>query len=120
MARWLMSEHNPTSRIEESPVSMDIMGINPTADVGVNFHRRRGPWGCLTTYLIEEHPIFTDPCDEWGSNDGDGLNAAAATRLADALDDDLANGAVPDEGDLRHDVKAFARFLRACGGFRIC
>jgi hypothetical protein len=75
-------------------MGMDVSGKNPKADAGVYFRRNVWGWHPLATLVCKLAPRITCHCKRWHSNDGDGLNATNATRLAAVLDTALASGKV--------------------------
>lgn len=75
-------------------MGMDVYGTNPTDTVGEYFRANVWWWHPLADYCLTAHQDLTEGCIHWHSNDGDGLDAAQATRLADALDADLESGRV--------------------------
>lgn len=155
-------------------MGMDVMGKAASSKTGEYFRNNVWWWRRLAIYCCEVAPAITSACKSWHYNDGDGLDAEGAIKLADALDAEIAAGRTvtyeriyngrlemtPDEdcticggtgrrkeapmvgaGDLpcngcdskghRHpdstfypfsvdNVREFAAFLRASGGFRIC
>jgi hypothetical protein len=150
-------------------MGMDVFGNNPTSEAGRYFGRNVWGWRPLAELVTELCPEETAACEQWQSNDGDGLDAAESEKLAMRLCGLLESGAVkayctnhaarlaklPDEACLRckgtgfrvsnpdipclqcggsgkvaafdraysvdeEDVKEFAAFLKACGGFAIC
>ena len=93
---------------------MDIYGRAPINKIGEYFRRNISGWDLIPTYIDSHHPEFmpmiVPPVDPdpglprrshtadvswfWGSNDGYGLPADAASALADLLDADVASGIV--------------------------
>jgi hypothetical protein len=110
-------------------MGMDVIGTNPTAEVGRYFGRNIHGWAPLaalcTSYAVEE----TAPLqrEKWYYNDGNGLDGEHSIRLAKRLREFIADGTVAGlmaeyGADLRmteRDVAEFADFLEACGGFAI-
>lgn len=80
-------------------MGMDVYGKNATAEVGEYFRNNVWWWRPLADFLTATYPDLTAGCTYWQSNDGDGLDAAGALALADALDRDLANGRVTAYAD---------------------
>lgn len=66
-------------------MGMDVYGKAPTAEEGKYFRNDHGWWGPLFAYCVEVAPEIESVCPYWYSNDGDGLDAAAAVALADKL-----------------------------------
>lgn len=77
-------------------MGMDVYGKNPTTETGSYFRNSVWGWKPLASYVTTAYPEITAGCTYWYSNDGDGLDAAGATALADALDRDLANGRIAE------------------------
>ena len=75
-------------------MGMDVSGRNPRTDAGVYFRRNVWGWHPLATLVCKLAPRFTCHCRRWHSNDGDGLNATNAKRLAAALNTALGSGKV--------------------------
>ena len=66
-------------------MGMDVYGKNPSSEIGKYFRNNVWWWRPLAEYAIKTAPEICAPCKYWGSNDGDGLDAAGAVALADAL-----------------------------------
>lgn len=75
-------------------MGMDIYGEAATSEAGEYFRNNVWWWRPLADYILRMHPELASSCAEWHSNSGDGLNAEESIALADALDADLASGAV--------------------------
>ena len=75
-------------------MGMDVYGKNPTAEVGHYFRNNAWWWAGLANFVTSRYPEITAACTYWGTNDGDGLDAASATALADAIDQDFATGVI--------------------------
>ena len=69
-------------------MGMDLYGAS-----GNYFRRSVWGWRPLADYIIDEHPDIASHCQYWHSNDGDGLNEDWSERLADALQQDVTDGA---------------------------
>jgi hypothetical protein len=67
-------------------MGMDIYGRNPTTSEGEYFHASISQWPVLVKIVTTLCPQETSGCKYWHTNDGDGLNAAQALALADALE----------------------------------
>ena len=80
-------------------MGMDVFGKNATTEAGGYFRNNVWWWRPLADFLTTTYPELTSGCTYWHSNDGDGLDAAGAIALADALDRDLANGRVTAYAD---------------------
>lgn len=75
-------------------MGMDVTGKAATSEVGEYFRNNVWWWRPLADYIMNIYPSIAAGCTEWHSNSGDGLDAAGALALADALDADLAAGVV--------------------------
>ena len=75
-------------------MGMDVYGRKPTAPEGEYFRRNVWGWRPLAMLVRKLAPETTRQCKYWYSNDGDGLRAANAKRLAAILDKALASGRV--------------------------
>ena len=69
----------------ESLMGMDVYGRKPTSLRGRLFSTRYWAWHPLADYCQKVAPEITSACRYWHSNDGDGLDAAGALALAEAL-----------------------------------
>lgn len=68
-------------------MGMDVYGAS-----GNYFRRSVWGWRPLADFCRWLAPEITAHCRHWHSNDGDGLNAANAKRLANAIVDAVADG----------------------------
>lgn len=75
-------------------MGMDVYGKNPKGDAGEYFRNNVWWWRPLADYIITQHPDLASGCEHWHSNDGDGLDEAAAEELAKRLRDDINSGRV--------------------------
>jgi hypothetical protein len=66
-------------------MGMDIYGRKPTSKRGKYFGNNIGSWHALARYCNTVAPDICAACRHWHTNDGDGLDAAGAVALADAL-----------------------------------
>jgi hypothetical protein len=118
-------------------MGMDVIGTNPTAEVGSYFCRNIHGWAPLaalcSTYAPEETAPL--PPKEWHYNEGGGLDGEHSILLAKRLRELIADGTVSrlvheyrDYVDYlgrvglgldQADVVEFATFLESCGGFKI-
>lgn len=73
-------------------MGMDVYGCSATSEKGEYFRNNVWWWRPLAEYCCEVAPAITAKCTYWQSNDGDGLNARDARRLADALEKELREG----------------------------
>ena len=130
-------------------MGMDVYGNAPTTKEGEYFRRNIWGWHPLAVVVQTLAPAITRPCVNWHSNDGDGLDAEGATKLADALEAAIADGRAGSACQIANesegvetpvhsmiktsfgisaknrpveiaDLREFATFLRGSGGFRIC
>jgi hypothetical protein len=67
---------------------MDVYGANP----GTYFRRNVWGWHPLAEFCISLAPDITAACEQWHSNDGDGLDAAHSLALARELREALTDG----------------------------
>jgi hypothetical protein len=70
-------------------MGMDVHGRNPTGERGDYFRNNAWAWPSLADYCITVAPDICAACTHWYSNDGDGLDAAGALALADALENEI-------------------------------
>ena len=75
-------------------MGMDVTGANPKTDAGVYFRRNIWGWHPLAELVCKLAPDIARHCSGWHTNDGDGLNATNAKRLAAVLEAALASGKV--------------------------
>jgi hypothetical protein len=73
-------------------MGMAVVGRKPSAEAGKYFRNNVWWWRPLADYCCQIAPSVTSGCEYWQSNDGDGLNAAGATALADALEREITAG----------------------------
>jgi hypothetical protein len=73
-------------------MGMDICGRNPTGERGQYFRNNVWWWHPLADYCIKVAPNICASCRHWHTNDGDGLDAAGAVTLADALRTEIDAG----------------------------
>ncbi len=137
---------------------MDVIGINPKAKVGEYYRANEAGWHPLANFILDYAPDEAKPCKKWHTNDGKGLTATQAIKLADKLNALIADGTAADaltaqdppikneqddyskahqrrnmrswgmvpgesgpryEGLRLNDIREFACFSRASGGFQI-
>lgn len=84
-------------------MGVDIVGKDPSSQIGRYFGRNWSSWIPLAAYMIDVVPQAANHCRHWFSNDGDGLDASQAHALADALEFEIASGR----------CKAYARARKA-------
>lgn len=75
-------------------MGMDVYGTSPSSVTGEYFRRNVWGWRPLADLTCELAPGIASGCQYWHSNDGDGLDGPASTRLADALQAALDDGRV--------------------------
>src|SRR4029077_11692298 len=68
---------------------MDIYGRKPTSEHGEYFRNIVSWWHPLAGYCQKVAPEITSACRDWHTNDGDGLDAAGAFALAEALQKEI-------------------------------
>jgi hypothetical protein len=73
-------------------MGMDIYGKNPTGPRGEYFRNSISEWHPLARYCNLIAQEICAPCKHWHHNEGDGLDAAGAVALADALEKEIAAG----------------------------
>jgi hypothetical protein len=77
-------------------MGMDIYGRNPTAEVGYYFRCTIHYWPTLWGYCVSVSPAAASLGDYGFSNDGYGLDAEDAKKLAATLREELASGATKE------------------------
>ena len=77
-------------------MGMDVYGSKPKSEKGEYFRNNVWWWRPLAIYCVESHPDLTAACENWHSNDGDGLDADGAVALGNALMEDIALGRTED------------------------
>jgi hypothetical protein len=81
-------------------MGMDVYGKKPSSEAGKYFRNNIWWWDPLARYILEHvPPEITGRCKHWYSNDGDGLDAADALKLAQCLREQIANGACEEYAD---------------------
>lgn len=75
-------------------MGMDVMGKYPTNEKGEYFRNNVWWWRPLADYILENYSEIANGCQNWHSNDGDGLDDEASKELSKALVKDLMNGTV--------------------------
>lgn len=73
-------------------MGMDVYGKKPTTEEGKYFRNNVWWWHPLANYIIAAAPEIAERCKLWHTNDGDGLDAADAVRLADVLQREIDAG----------------------------
>jgi hypothetical protein len=75
-------------------MGMDVYGKNPKSETGRYFRRNVWGWRPLWDYVSNQHPEIAELVEYGYSNDGDGLGARNAKKLAKLLMDDFTSGKV--------------------------
>jgi hypothetical protein len=73
-------------------MGMDVFGRKPTNKQGEYFRNSIWGWHPLASYVCVVAPEFADHCENWHTNDGDGLNAEDSAALADKLQQEIDSG----------------------------
>lgn len=98
-------------------MGMDVIGRAPTGKAGEEFCRNIFRWPPVAELCIDTAPEVCGKCENWFSNDGDGLDAEDATALAMALQKRLNENRIPP--NMSETVTELIAFLRDSGGFNI-
>lgn len=77
-------------------MGMDVFGNAPTAPEGEYFRNNIWWWGPLAQYVTATFPKETAQCEQWFTNDGDGLDREASEALAEKLAEALSSGDVAE------------------------
>jgi hypothetical protein len=73
-------------------MGMDVFGEQPTSKQGEYFRRNVWGWTPLAEFICDKCEEEAQACKEWHVNNGDGLDASGALRLADRLEALIADG----------------------------
>lgn len=73
-------------------MGMDVMGQNPTNEVGEYFRRNVWGWHPLWQYVEDTHPDLAKHVKEGHSNSGDGLKSRRSKELSLRLYKDIESG----------------------------
>jgi hypothetical protein len=73
-------------------MGVDICGKKPTGKQGKYFANNWVWWHPLVDYCFIVAPTICEPCGHWRVNYGDGLDAAGAVALAEALQKEVDAG----------------------------
>lgn len=86
----------PTYRNDVNDVhtGMNVIGVNPSSEIGARFTRSTWGWHPLWTYCEDRHADVVAGVQFAYSNEGDGLDASHAMALAYRLRSDLVTGVV--------------------------
>ena len=96
-------------------MGMDVIGVNPTNDRGSYFRNNVWWWRPLADFICNNYGEIASACENWHSNDGDGLDAEMSKSLAQSLTADLGNGKVAQGGGQQ--PEAHHRAAHRGGGF---
>jgi hypothetical protein len=77
-------------------MGMDVYGKNPKSETGTYFRRNVWGWRPLWDYVSTQHPEIAELVQYGYSNDGDGLGARNAKKLAKLLMEDFTSGKVAE------------------------
>src|SRR5207302_2937527 len=78
-------------------MDVDLYGTKPIAQAGRLFGRTHGDWTLLGLLVLDLcDKARTCPCEEWFSNEGNGLGAEGAVALADNLQARIDDGSVDE------------------------
>ena len=66
-------------------MGMDIFGIMPRSEKGIELHGNHEWWREIADYCHRVAPELCKSCRHWYTNDGDGLNEVSAVALAKIL-----------------------------------
>jgi hypothetical protein len=98
-------------------MGMDVFGVAPTTDTGTHFRNNVWWWRSLWEYCCQVAPELV--ADVSGhSNDGDGLDADGAARLAALLRVEIDSGRCAEFADefLRHKASLERQMCQWCDG----
>jgi hypothetical protein len=73
-------------------MGMDVFGRKPTTKEGEYFRNSIWWWHPLASYICVVAPEIADHCENWQTNDGNGLNAEDSATLADQLQQEIDSG----------------------------
>jgi len=73
-------------------MGMDVMGKQPKNEAGKYFRNNCWWWRPLAAYVQHIAPEITSACKYWQSNDGDGLDAEGAEKLAKEIFTSIEDG----------------------------
>jgi hypothetical protein len=116
---WFHSRRERAFSQRETIMGYDIYGRNPTAPEGEYYRSNIWYWPPMVAMCRRLAPRESKGCKGWEVNEGHGLNAADALRLAGRLDELLADGTIAayieDTGEppvTRHQANAL-KLIRA-------
>jgi hypothetical protein len=73
-------------------MGMDVSGRKPTTEQGEYFRNSVWWWGPLANYIWQVAPEIAGHCEDWLTNEGDGLNAEDSAALANKLQQEIGAG----------------------------
>jgi hypothetical protein len=73
-------------------MGMDVSGRKPTTEQGKYFRNSVWWWGPLANYIWQVAPEIAGHCEDWLTNEGDGLNAEDSAALANKLQQEIDAG----------------------------
>lgn len=82
-------------------MGMDVYGNKPKNEDGEYFRNNVWWWRPLWDYCLDNYPSIAGKVEHGHSNDGDGLNASDAKKLAILLKKDIDSGKVQRFADQR-------------------
>jgi hypothetical protein len=91
---WFYSRRERAFSQKETIMGYDIFGQNPTAPEGEYYRSNIWYWPPFVAMCRRLAPRESKGCKGWTVNDGHGLNAANALRLANRLEELLADGTI--------------------------
>ena len=77
-------------------MGMDVYGVNATTEKGEYFRNNVWWWRPLAEFICETYPEIARKCENWGTNDGDGLDETDSVVLGQMILNDIADGTVAD------------------------
>ena len=101
-------------------MGMDVYGKKSTSKEGEYFRRNVWGWHPLAEICLDLAPDECKDCVHWHSNDGDGLDADGANKLADKLQQLTENGQIKEYIRVRNEAMGAmpdeeCRFCRGTG-----
>lgn len=75
-------------------MGMDVYGVNATTEKGEYFRNNVWWWRPLAVFICETYPEIARKCENWGTNDGDGLDGTDSAVLGQMILNDIADGTV--------------------------
>lgn len=75
-------------------MGMDVYGNNAKTKKGEYFRNNVWWWRPLADFVCETYPEIANSCENWHTNDGDGLNEEDSKVLGQMILNDINNGTV--------------------------